>query len=228
METLIIDVEVREGTGKGPARRARRAGKVPAVFYGAAAPTRPIALDRRQFAQRLAQLEGAHLIELRSGDPALDRRKVLLREVQVDPVAGAPLHVDFYEVALDQPIDVKVRLHFDGRAAGVTLGGILQPILRELEVSCLPTKIPDFIAVDVSQLGIHDTVHVQDLVLPEGVAVVSQDNDPVVTVVPPTVEAKPAVEEAVEGAAAEGAAVAGAAEPAEAKKTEAKKTEAKK
>lgn len=222
METLIIEVEGRDGVGKGPARRTRSAGKVPGVFYGAKSPTRAIALDRRQFTQRLAHLEGTHLIELRSSDPDLDQRKVLLREIQVDPVRGTAMHADFYEVALDQAIEVRVPLHFEGKAVGVTHGGILQPIVRELAVRCLPTAIPDFIVVDVAHLGIHESVHVNDIVLPEGAVAVSEDNEPVVSVIPPTVEEKPVAEAAATEAAAP------AAEGADAKKPEAKKAEAKK
>lgn len=229
METLFIEVEARQDTGKGAARRSRRAGRIPAVFYGPKCGGRPIALETRQFTERVARLEGSHLIELRSQDPGLDRRKVLLREIQLDPINGAPLHADLYEVALDKPIEVKVPLHFEGKATGVTLGGILQPILREVAVRCLPTRIPEFIAVDVTQLGIHDSIHVNDLKLPEGAVIASEDNEPVVTVLAPIVEAKPvAAEEAAEGAAAAGAA-SPEGEPAEpAKKTEPKKAESKK
>jgi large subunit ribosomal protein L25 len=200
-------------------------GKMPAVFYGPKVGARPIAVDTKEFTQRLAHLEGSHLIELTSSVPDLDQRKVLVRDIQFDPVGGFPLHADFYEVDLDKEIEVRVPLHFEGKAAGVTLGGILQPILREIAVSCLPTQIPEYIPVDVSAIGIHESIHVNDLSLPAGVTVVSKDNDPVVTVLPPTIEAKPAGEEAP----AEGAEAAAAAAPAEGaeKKAEAKKPEAK-
>jgi len=222
METLTIEVEAREGNGKGPARRVRQIGKMPAVFYGPSSPARSIAVDAKEFTLRLAHLEGSHLIELRSQSQDLDRRKVLLRDIQFDPVGGKPLHADFYEVALDREIEVQVPLHFEGKAAGVTLGGILQPILREIPVSCLPTHIPEFIAVDVSSLGIHDSLHLSNLVLPEGATSLLKGDSPVVTVVPPTIEVKPTAEEApVEGAEAATA----TAEPADAKKTEAKKGE---
>jgi large subunit ribosomal protein L25 len=110
-----------------------------------------------------------------------------------------------------------VPLHFEGKAAGVALGGILQPILREIEVRCLPTAIPDFIAVDVSPLAIHDAIHVGQLQLPEGVEAMLDDTETVVSVLPPTTEAK------AEGEGAEAA--AGAAGEGEAKKPEAKKAE---
>jgi large subunit ribosomal protein L25 len=226
METLTLEVEARDGTGKGPARRTRAAGRMPAVFYGRKMSTLPLTVDARDFGRRIANLEGTHLIELRSPLADVNKRMVLLREVQHHPVSGLPVHADFYEVALDQTIEVQVPLHFEGKAAGVTLGGILQPILREMTVLCLPTAIPDYIAVDVSNLAIHDALHVKDLKLPEGVTAVIDEGETVVSVVPPTAEAKP---EGAEVAAAEGAVAAAPAAEAEAKKGDAaKKPEAKK
>jgi large subunit ribosomal protein L25 len=227
METLTLEVETREGTGKGPARRARAQGRMPAVFYGAKSDGQNLTVDARDFGRRIANLEGAHLIELRSSAAQLDKRMVLLREVQHHPVTGLPVHADFYEVALDQAIVVRVPLHFEGKAAGVALGGILQPIIREMEVRCLPTAIPEFIAVDVSPLAVHDALHVADLKLPEGVEVMLDEGETVVSVLPPTAEAKGAGAEGAEGIAAAGA--EGDAKKADAKKAEpAKKAEAKK
>jgi large subunit ribosomal protein L25 len=229
METLTLEVEPRDGRGKGSARRARKQGRMPAVFYGGKSSGVTLTVDTRDFSRRIANLEGAHLIELRSSSTDVDKRMVLLREVQHHPVTGAPVHADFYEVALDQAIEVRVPLHFEGKAAGVTLGGILQPVIREMAVRCLPTAIPDFIAVDVSALAIHDALHVSDLQLPEGVVAMLDDSEPVVSVVPPTADVRAEGGEGAEGAVAAGAAAAeGDAKKAEAKKPEAKKAEAKK
>jgi large subunit ribosomal protein L25 len=224
METITIEVEAREAAGKGPARRTRAKGLMPAVFYGPKSTGRALSVDTRAFAQKVAHLEGSHLIELRSSDPALNAKKVLMRDIQFDPVRGTPLHADFYEVDLTKRIEVRVPLHFEGKAVGVTLGGILQPILREVLVSCLPTQIPEFLPHDVSALGLHESVHLDELKLPEGVALVSRENEAFVTIVSPVAEEKKA-----EGAA-EGAAVAaeGDKKAADAKKPEAKKADAKK
>lgn len=226
MDTLTLEVETREGTGKGPARRSRAQGRMPAVFYGRSCEGQNLTVDLRDFGRRIANLEGTHLIELRSKAPQVDKRMVLLREVQHHPVTGAPVHADFYEVALDQAIVVRVALHFEGKAAGVALGGILQPIIREMEVRCLPTAIPEFIAVDVSPLAIHDAIHVGDLKLPEGVESMLDETDTVVSVLPPTTDAKA---EGAEGAEAAGAGEGDAKKAEAAKKAEpAKKAEAKK
>jgi large subunit ribosomal protein L25 len=210
METVEITVQRRAGTGKGAARKLRGGGRVPAVVYGPKRGTTHVSVDGEQFERRLAHLEGSHLIRLVHADGAdaeLHERMVLVREMQRHPVTGRILHADFYEVDLTERLVVSVPLHFTGKAAGVVAGGILQPILREVEVECLPTEIPEFVDVDVTSLGIHDAIHVSDLKLPEGVQAVVEATQTLVTVLPPTVEAKPAEAEAApEAAPAEGAA----------------------
>jgi len=221
MEMVEITVQRRDGRGKGAARKLRRTGVFPAVFYGPKRTTVAIDVQAAEFDHKLAHLEGSHLIRLVNGgnDPDLHDKAVLLREVQRHPVSGDVLHADFLEVDLTERLTVSVPLRFVGKAAGVVAGGILQPILREIEVECLPTEIPQFIEVDVSALGIHEAVHLADVTLPEGVTAVAEGTQTLVTVVPPTVEeTKPAAEAAeavpAEGAPAEGA--PGAAPAAEA------------
>jgi len=211
METVEITIQRRTGQGKGQARRLRRQGLIPAVIYGPKRPTTAVSIQAAEFDRKLSRLEGAHLLRVLSADAAdteLHERMVLLREAQRQPVTGYVLHADFYEVDLTERLRVAVALHFVGKAAGVTEGGILQPILREIEVECLPTEIPDFIEVDVSHLGVHDAVHVGELTLPAGIRTTGDPTQPVVSVLPPTVEAAPVEAAApVEGAApaAEGA-----------------------
>jgi len=229
MEIVSVTVEKRSDSGKGPARRVRASGKVPGVFYG---PNQGqaigVQLEEKEFAKKIAILEGSALIQFQSAAPELASRMVLLREIQSHPVTGAVLHADFYEVDLTKKLEVTVALHFTGKPIGVEEGGILQPIVREVTVMCLPTEIPAFIDVEVSGLGIHDSIHVEELKLPEGIELVYETNFTVVTVSPPTVEEvkveAPVEGEVVEGAAvpAEGAAPAaeGAAAPAAAKKPE--------
>ena len=213
METVEITVERRTGTGKGAARKLRVTGRVPGVLYGPKRAAASVSVDGEQFERRLAHLEGSHLIRLVSAggtDAELHERMVLLREMQRHPVTGQVLHADFYEVDLTERLVVSVPLHFTGKAVGVVAGGILQPVLREIEVECLPTEIPEFIEVDVTAIGIHEAVHLADLRLPEGVQLVGEATQTVVTVLPPTVETKPAeaAEVAPEAAPAEGQAPA--------------------
>jgi large subunit ribosomal protein L25 len=211
METVEISVERRTATGKGAVRKLRAVGQVPAVLYGPKRTAAHVTIDAEQFEHRLGHLEGSHLIRiLHAGgtDAELHERMVLLREMQRHPVTGRVLHADFYEVDLTERIAVSIPIHYVGKAVGVVGGGILQPILRELEVECLPTEIPEFVEVDVTPLGIHEAIHVADLKLPEGVEPIGESTRTLVTVLPPTVEAKPAeaAEAAPEAAAAEGAA----------------------
>jgi large subunit ribosomal protein L25 len=221
MEIVSVTVEARNAAGKGSARRVRASGKIPAVFYGPNQKSGAIALqvEEKEFAKKIAVLEGSALIQFESTAPELKSRMVLLREVQSHPVSGAVLHADFYEVDLTKKLEVTVALHFTGKPAGVEAGGILQPIVREITVLCLPTEIPAFVDVDVSALGIHDSIHVEELQLPTGVEPVYETNFTIVTVSPPTVE-EVKVEAAPEGVPVEGAPAAGeaaapAAEPAE-------------
>lgn len=218
MEEIALNVERRDGRGKGPARRLRQGGKIPGVFYGPKSTAVPLAVDAKEFTTHVASLEGSHLIRFRSPVSDLQQKVALLREVQMHPVSGAILHVDFYEVDLTRRLQVTVPLHFVGKPLGVAEGGILQPILREIEVECLPTDIPQYIEVDVSGLAIHDAVHLADLQMPPNVTAVYETNDAVVSVLPPTVEeVKP-----VEAVAAEGEVAVGAV-PAEGEEKEKEK-----
>jgi len=205
MDAVEINIERRTEKGKGAMGRLRKAGVVPGVFYGPKRSTVHINVDSGEFERKLSHLEGSHLIRLlnNGSDTELHDKMALLRELQRHPVTGTVLHADFYEVDLTERLVVSIPLHFIGKAAGVVVGGILQPIMREIEVECLPTEIPEFVDVDVSSLGIHEALHVADLTFPQGVTAVGDATRTVVTVVPPTVEeTKPA--EAAEAAPAEG------------------------
>lgn len=204
METIEIKVEPREVGQKGKTKSLRRAGKIPGVFYGPKSAAVPLAIDSRDFVARVAGIEGSHLIRIGSQAAALANKVALVKDMQFHPVTGVVQHVDFYEVDLAEKITVKVPLHFVGKAAGVIRGGILQPIVREIEVECLPMDIPEYIEVEVSALDIGDSLHISDLSIPEGVVVPYATDFPVVSVVPPTVEKAPVAEVAppVEGAVA--------------------------
>ena len=204
METLEIQVGARSAGGKRNARRLRRDGKMPAVLYGP--KTQPLALefDKKEFASRVGNLEGSHLVRLKSGSADLSEKVALVKDMQFHPLTGEIMHADLYEVDLTVKIQVMVPLHFVGKAAGVVRGGILQPNVREIEVECLPMDIPEYFDVEVSQLDIGDSVHIEDLAMPAGVVAIFESNQPLVTVVPPTVEEAPAPTEVpVEGAVVE-------------------------
>lgn len=192
METLEISVDARAAGSKNMARRLRRSGKIPAILYGPKTEPVPLEVDGKEFSSRVADLEGSHLVRLKSASAALADKVALVKAMQFHPVTGDVVHADLYEVDLSEKIQVRVPLHFVGKAEGVVRGGILQPIVREIEVECLPLDIPQFFDVEVSHLDIGDSVHIKDLVVPEGVTTVSESDLALVTVVPPTVEEAPA------------------------------------
>lgn len=201
METLEIQVDARDKKRKRDAKRLLRSGKIPGVLYGPKTQTVALELDKREFTSRVAGLEGSHLVRLKSASTMLAEKVALVKDMQFHPISGDVIHADLYEVDLTATIQVRVPLHFVGRAAGVTRGGILQPIVREIEVECLPMDIPEFFNVDVSALDIGDSVHVAELAMPQGVSAVSEASLALVTVVTPTVEEAPTpTAAAVEGA----------------------------
>ncbi len=218
METVELAAELRSTGGKGPARRLRRTGKVPAVFYGPKRPATLITIDAKEFLHKVAALEGSHLIRFSSPAEEVASKVALVKEAQYHPVTGAVLHADFYEVDMAAKLRVRVPLHFTGKAVGVALGGILQPVQRDVEVECLPINIPEFINVDVSALEIHDAVHISQVQAPEGVTVLFDTDATLVTVLPPTVEEVKVAEAVPTEVAAEGAPAAEGAKPEPEKK----------
>ncbi len=194
METITLSVEPRGERGKEKVGRLRRKGKVPAIFYGPGKQATPVCFEAREFRIKLEGLEGSHVIQFSSPSAALHDKVVLLKEIQRHPVTNQVLHVDFYEVDVNKPIQAAVPLRFMGKAEGVIAGGVLQPLRREIVIECLPRDLPEFLEIDVSGLKIHDTIHIADLTLPAGVRAIYDTNDVVVSVLPPIVvpEAAPA------------------------------------
>jgi large subunit ribosomal protein L25 len=217
-----LDVEVRETGGKGVARRLRAAGRIPGVCYGKGRGAVSISLDPGALRRVLEKSDAGmntliHLSVPGGGD--LNGKMVLLRELQRDPVMGRFLHADFLAVDLQQTVTVSVPIHVTGKAMGVELGGILDHALRELELECLPLAIPREIVVDVSNLNVGDSLHVRDLVLPEGVTLLTDANLSVISVVAPKAEEEaPAAAEAAAAEAVPGA--EGAPKPEEAEAEE--------
>lgn len=201
METIEIRVDPREDVGKGAARSIRRQGGVPAVLYGRKRPTRPVVFDAKDFEKRVGGLEGSHLLRLQSDDRDINGLLALVKELQRDPVTRTAVHADLYEVDLNEKLRIRVPLHFVGKAEGVEMGGILQPIRRDVEVLCLPTDMPEFLEVDVTPLGLHDVVHISDLKPLEGVEIPYDSDVALVTVLPPVVEEVKVSEEAAAEAA---------------------------
>ncbi|HEX6945692.1 MAG TPA: 50S ribosomal protein L25/general stress protein Ctc [Casimicrobiaceae bacterium] len=216
----------RKHEGRGASRRLRRAGKAPGIVYGAGEPT-PIELDHNALIHALkSESFHASILTMKLDGGA---QKVLLRDVQMHPFRNEVLHVDFQRVDEARKIHMKVPLHYVNEAASpaVKLGGaIISHIANELDVTCLPKDLPEFIEVDLSTLESGKSVHVSEIKLPPGVSASTHGKDPVIaTAVIPKAHAE--AEEAAPEAAAAAPAAAPAAEKKEDKKEE-KKEEKKK
>ena len=193
MQTQELTIKRREGTGKQVAKRLRRSGVVPAVLYGGATPE-TVAVDPRAVLRIIHGHEGStQLLTLKfEGDSG--SRMAIIRDLQFDPVTENLIHVDLQEVAMDRAIQVSVAIHHVGESIGVKdSAGILEMVLREVRVSCLPGNIPEYLEADVTNLNIHDVFTVKDLKVPEGVRVLNDPNQAVVTVAPPAAEEVAAV-----------------------------------
>jgi len=210
MAEVKLNGEPREGVGKGAARKARAAGKVPAVLYGPEIEPQRLAVDALELWHALHTDAGTNvLINLQlDGDTFL----TMPREVQRDIVRGTLLHVDFLRIRRDVAIEVDVPIHLVGESHGVKEGGVVEHHLWELRVECLPTDVPESVEADISDLGIGDSLHVSDIKVPGNVTVVSSPEETLVSVVPPpvlVVEPTPEELEAAELAAAEAEAAEG-------------------
>lgn len=209
VERMALAVDLREGKGKSVTRKLRAQGKVPGVVYGPGIEPTQIVVEDLNLAKVLRG--GANALVDLVGAKALEGKPVLVKEVQRDPLSRRVVHCDLYAVNLKARLDVEVPLHYVGTARGVALdGGVLEPLLRVLEVSCMPLAIPESIEIDVSSLGIGDALHVRDLVLPPDVVSKIDLETTIVHVVAPRLEeeAAPAAAEAVPGEGAEAAAAA--------------------
>jgi large subunit ribosomal protein L25 len=195
MAVIPLSASRRESLGKGGARKSRAAGQIPGVLYGHGETPVAVAISAREFDVALREHKGGNpIVNLAvSGS----EYTALIRSVQYDPVSHGILHLDFQHISLTEQIEVKVAVHLVGLPVGVKDGGgILEPILREVEVRCLPTAIPTSIDVDVSHLNIGDSIHLRELTVPNVVILTDMDST-LATVVPPTVmEEKPAEEAA--------------------------------
>jgi large subunit ribosomal protein L25 len=227
MDKPVLNARTREITGKGAAKKLRKNNQIPATFYGPSREPLKLAMDYPELEGLIKRSGGENIIldlKVKSED-GTQTWNVILKDLQIDPIKDTYLHADFYEISMDKEITVNVPIHLINTPAGVEEeGGILQHVRRELSVSCLPDKLIEALEVDVSQLEIGDSVHIRDLVLPEGIKSLDEENLTIAVVAPPTVMPEEAVEEEVEEEALEGEVAEG--EAAEGEKVEKETTEA--
>ena len=217
MTEMTLAATVRQGTGKGVARKLRQAGQIPAIIYGVADPL-PIQCDAHEAGIMVHALHGSErLISLRvsQGDAAPVERHVLLKDVQTTPVGARLLHIDFHEVDVTKAVHVSVEVHPVGKPVGERDGGILQQVTYVVSIECLPTAIPEQLTLDVSGLDIGASLHVSDLQMPPGVVALTPQDETLFVVAAPRVDDGP-VAEGEEAPAADQVPTAGEAAAAEA------------
>ncbi len=191
---FVLQADIRDDQGKGASRRLRRLGKVPAVVYGADRPARAVVLDHNEVKKALA-LEAFYssIVKIRVGERQQD---CILKDVQRHPSKAVILHLDFQRIVAGEKIRVHVPLHLKGesQAPGVkTGGGVVSHMMNEVEVSCLPADLPEYLELDISALEVDDALHLSHIPLPNGVEIVAlqhgEDHDqPVVAIHRPRVE----------------------------------------
>ncbi len=202
MKEIVLDVVARKTVTKHERKSLRDSGKIPAVFYGHSDQPVSLAVDMMTFEKMVKSgIGGNRIITLKWEG---NTKSVLIKEIQNDVISRHPIHIDFHAINLKEKVEVSVPLHIVGEAPGVKLGGgVLEHILREVRVRCLPTDIPEIINVDISKLETGQSITVDSLPKPEGVEVLNDPHAIIVNVVAPTeLEEAPAAAEAVVAGAA--------------------------
>ena len=200
-EIYLVEAQPRAERGKNEARRVRRSGRVPAVLYGAKKQTLALSVDPKQISRILSSESGHNTIfDLQAGD---ERTKAMIVDWQYEPIKGALLHIDLKRIAMDERLKVSVPIMLKGEAAGVKQqGGILEQILREVEVECLPADIPSHIDADVSELVFGKLLRVSDLAHISRVRFLTDPNQTVAHIISVKEEVAPTPEAVAAEAAA--------------------------
>ncbi|MFW5787665.1 MAG: 50S ribosomal protein L25 [Halanaerobiales bacterium] len=196
MERYNITAEKREETGKGAARRLRRNGKIPAVMYGRSKGAESLIVDPHDISHLLQKNV---ILDLTIVDDDEEKKEtVMIKDYQRDVIKKNLLHVDFQHISMDEKIEVSVPIELTGDSPGVKEGGVLQKLMRMVEISALPSDVPEKISLDLSELELGDSLAVEDLEVGEDVEIISSAEDVIVTVVAPSEEVTEPEEEELE------------------------------
>ena len=214
MEIMNLKASLRETVGNGPARVLRREGKIPAILYGPKADPVKLTIDKLDLEPIFKSGAVAQKLLKLTIDGVDGTTNVMIKEMQKHPVSHNLLHMDLYKVTMDQKIKVMVPVVTTGKSVGIEMGGMLQIIRRELEVLCLPDQIPENITIDVTDLDIGDSFHVEDLELEGDIEIPAEVNFTILTILTTKAEEEE-VEEEVELEGEEGAEDVETAEGAE-------------
>ena len=206
MATMQLKTTIRTETGKGPARKLRSEGKLPAIFYGPKANPIMLSIDYVQLKKMLKGKSAENIIfDLRidSGEKG-QSKKVMIKEIQRDPVTRDYLHVDLYEIAMEKEIEINIPVYLINTPIGVSKGGILEHTRRELRVLCMPKNLVEKIDIDVSGLDIGQSLHIGDISFPPGLKSTEDASLTIITVVAPITAAEEEEVEETEGEEIEG------------------------
>ncbi len=215
MKQVPLSAKIRQSRGSSRARRSRNEGVVPAEIYGHKEENQSIEIVEKEFTKILSSAKGENIFFALNIEGAKESNVLaVVKEIQYNKISNRVLHADFHKINMKEKIRIKVpiRILNSDICEGVKAGGVLQTMLRTVEVQCLPTEVPESIQVDVTSLVIGNSVHVSDLKLPEGVKAVQAGGSVVVSVAQQMAEEVKAAAPGAEGAAA-AAPAAGAAEP---------------
>ena len=193
MERFQLEAEAREKTGKSIARKLRREGKIPGVVYGRERNPQPLIVDPLKLK---GKLDANAIVDLTiKDDGEKSTETVMIKDYQKHVIKNELLHVDFHHISMDETITVTIPIETVGKAYGVQEGGVLQQLMREVEIECLPTDIPDKFELDITELDVGDSLQVSDLEVGDEIDLVSALDDVIVTVVTPSEEITEEVEE---------------------------------
>lgn len=196
-KTATLKAQQREGTGKGVARKLRQGGRVPAVLYGRGLEPLHLSIDEHDATQLFHSISVDNTIVTLEVEGEKKPFETLVREIQMHPWRASMVHVDFLRVQAGVAVDLDVPVHLEGVPAGVRLhGGVLEQIIHEVPVRCIPSKIPDQFVLDVSDLDLNESLHVSDIVLGEGIELRVPEDQTICMVAMPRVVEEAEVEEA--------------------------------
>ncbi|RJQ44416.1 MAG: 50S ribosomal protein L25 [Nitrospiraceae bacterium] len=190
MEKILLKADTRSETGKGVARSLRRKNLLPAVMYGEGKSCM-LKLDSKEVQKLLLAGAGEHALitlELNEGASGTSEHPVLIKDYQREPLTEELLHVDFLEVSLKKKIKVTVPIVIIKEPAGIKMGGIMQHRVREVEVECLPTQIPDKIEIDAGHVELGHSLHVSDIPPQEGIKIITDPSEVIISVTAPKEE----------------------------------------
>lgn len=186
MDIINLSVEARKKEDN--LKTLRNQGIIPAVLYGKHTASVLVLLNYKEFLKAFAKHSISSFINIVSKDGNVNGKTAVIKEIQKDPVTDNIIHVDLHEISMNEKIEIEAVIHFIGKAEGVKLGGILEPLMRHIAIKGFPKDIVDTVEVDVSAMQIGDIIHARDLKLGDNIEIMVEADAPIVTVAEPTVE----------------------------------------